>query len=54
MEERVDGMKELFKLPDHILPLALLVIGYPGEQLPALDRYDDSRVHYNTFEKCTD
>ncbi len=47
MGERVDGMIELFKLPKNIIPLALLVIGYPNEQLPALDRYDGSRVYYN-------
>jgi nitroreductase len=50
MEERVDGMKELLKLPKNIVPLVLIIIGYPAEQLPVEDRYDASRVHYNTFE----
>jgi len=29
-EERIRGFREAFKLPDHILPLAFVVIGYPG------------------------
>ena len=49
MEERVDGIKALLELPKNIIPLALLVIGYPAEQLPVEDRYDASRVHYNKF-----
>jgi nitroreductase len=49
MEERIEGLKTLLKLPENIIPLALIVIGYPDEQPPADDRYDASRVHYNKF-----
>lgn len=49
MEERVNGLKILLELPNYIMPLALLVIGYPAEQLLVEDRYDVSRVHYNKF-----
>lgn len=47
MDERVDGMRKLLKLPENIMPLALLIIGYPAEDLPVEDRYDASKVHYN-------
>ena len=49
MEERVNGIKTLLELPKNIIPLVLIVIGYPAEQLPVEDRYDASRVHYNKF-----
>ena len=49
-EERINGLKSLFKLPENIKPLVLIVIGYPAEHLPVVDRYDAARVHYNTFE----
>lgn len=49
-EERINGLKSLFELPENIKPLVLIVIGYPAEHLPVVDRYDASRVHYNTFE----
>lgn len=49
-EERINGLKSLFELPETIKPLVLIVIGYPAEHLPVVDRYDASRVHYNTFE----
>jgi nitroreductase len=51
MEERVNGIKALLELPKNIIPLVLIVIGYPAEQLPVEDRYDDSRVHYNRILK---
>ena len=49
-EERINGLKSLFELPETIKPLVLIVIGYPAEHLPVVNRYDASRVHYNTFE----
>jgi nitroreductase len=48
-KERVNGIKALLKLPKNIIPLVLIVIGYPAEQLPVEDRYAASRVHYNAF-----
>ena len=51
MDERVNGLKTLLELPENIKPLVLIVIGYPAEQLPALDRYDATRVHYNGISK---
>lgn len=47
VEERVDGLKDLLKLPKNFMPLVLIVMGHPADQLPALDRYDESKVHYN-------
>lgn len=49
MTERVNGLKTLLELPENIIPLVLIVIVYPAEQLPAPDQYDESRVHYNRF-----
>jgi hypothetical protein len=44
----MDGITTMFKLPSNIMPLALLVIAYPAEQLYIEDR-NDYRVHYNNF-----
>lgn len=50
-EERMNGIKKLLALPDDIMPIALLVIGYPAEQKPKENRYNDKVIHYNTFSK---
>ena len=48
-EERIIGIKELLKIPDHVNPFSLISIGYPAEQLPKSNRYDKSRIHYNKW-----
>lgn len=46
-EDRVSGIRKLLGLPEHVVPLSLIPVGYKGEQKPPADRYDASRVHRN-------
>ena len=46
-EERVKALQKLLKLPEHIVPLSLISIGYPAEKKPPANRFDSSRVHHN-------
>ena len=46
-EDRVRRMQKLLSLPGHVLPLSLIPLGYPAEQVPRTDRYDAGRVHYD-------
>jgi len=43
-EERVAGLRKVLRLPEHIVPLALVVIGYPAEKKERADRYDLAKV----------
>lgn len=43
-EERAMGLRKLLALPEHIVPLALVVIGYPAEKKERQDRYDPAKV----------
>ncbi|MDH4156191.1 MAG: nitroreductase family protein [candidate division Zixibacteria bacterium] len=47
IEERVVGMRKLLGLPENIIPLALVPIGYGAEKKPREDRYRPDRVHHN-------
>ncbi|MDR2103709.1 MAG: nitroreductase family protein [Treponema sp.] len=49
--ERVKGFSEKFGLPPHVIPFAVIALGYPAKPLPAGDRYDPSRVHYGAYGK---
>ena len=51
LNDRVSKFKELCKLPEPVMPLALVVIGYPDQQLPAEDRFRSDRVHRNTWQE---
>ncbi|MBI5103181.1 MAG: nitroreductase family protein [Nitrospirae bacterium] len=48
-EDRVIKTRQLLGLPEHVIPLALVPIGYPAEEKPPAKRYDASRVHFNRW-----
>jgi nitroreductase len=43
--ERVEGIKDLVGLPDHVYPLALVPMGHPAEKIPQPDRFNKTRTH---------
>ena len=48
VEERGSNIREQFLLPDNLTPFAVIAVGYPrdAEANHRIDRYDESRVHY--------
>ena len=48
-EERVNGLRNLLEIPEHIIPFSLISIGYPAEKLPKASRYNESRIHHNRW-----
>jgi len=44
MEDTMRGLGILLKLPEHVIPFSLIVIGHPAEGMNN-DRYDGGRVH---------
>ena len=49
LEDRVDGLRKLFGLPETIIPLSVVSIGYPSVAQGPADRYDGRRIHYNKW-----
>ena len=43
--QRVEGLTELFKLPENIIPHSLVAIGYPAETKQPNNNYRTERVH---------
>lgn len=48
-QERIAGIKKLFALPDNILPVSLVSIGWPAETKPKEIRYKQDRVRWNKW-----
>ena len=46
-EDRVAGIRKLLGLPEQIVPLSLIPVGFKGEEKPPANRYDASKVHHN-------
>lgn len=49
MEDRVKGFRGLLGLPEHVVPLALIPVGHPAQELSSQDRFREDRVHYNKW-----
>lgn len=44
-EERVKAARELFRLPECVVPMAIVVVGHPAQPFTEKDRYNPLRVH---------
>lgn len=50
IEERVTMVSEVLGLPEHIVPLCAIVMGYPNESPEPKDKWKPENVSYNGFE----
>jgi len=48
-EDHMKHLRGLFALPDSIVPVACLAIGYPGEKKEPRTRYDEANVHWERW-----
>lgn len=48
-EERVAGVRKIFNLPDEVIPLCIVAVGYPAEPIGGSERYKEGRVHYERW-----
>lgn len=46
-DKRVEGIRHLLKLPQYIIPISMIALGYPAEEKQAVDRFNLRRVHFN-------
>ena len=49
-EERKRAFSKLLKLPSHVMPFALVALGYADEQKRRPDRFQSGKVKYNEWE----
>ncbi len=47
--DRYEGVKKVLNIPENVYPLSIVSIGYPDEEKPMPDRYDESRIHYERW-----
>ena len=48
--ERVAQVQGILGLPEHIIPLCIVPVGYPAETPAVKNKYSVSNVHYNGWE----
>ena len=48
-EVRINGVRKLLGIPENIMPLSLISIGYPAEKKPPANRFNEARIHYDQW-----
>lgn len=48
-EERIADISKLFSIPENITPFCVIPLGYTDVEPKEIDRYQEERVHYNTW-----
>lgn len=48
-EQYVDAWREMVRLPEEMVPVCVIPIGRPAAPLPAVDRTDPARIHYESW-----
>ncbi|MBT4504090.1 MAG: nitroreductase family protein [Gemmatimonadetes bacterium] len=46
-QERIEGFRELLGLPENVIPLVLVPIGYPAYEGGRQDRFEPNKIHRN-------
>ncbi len=49
MEDVYKNIKAQFKLPENIVPVSLISLGYPDEVVKAEERFKLEKIHYNNW-----
>lgn len=45
LEERMENVRKVLNIPEHLTPYAIIPIGYPVEMTEQKDRFDPARIH---------
>lgn len=48
-KERITHIRKIFNLPDHIIPVSAIALGWPDEKPKPRTRYDDDAVHWEKW-----
>ena len=50
IQERVVDVRTVLNLPDHLIPLNVIAIGYPDKPHAPKDKWNPDNVHFNTYK----
>lgn len=50
VESNVSAVKALLNMPEHVIPLGVVLIGYPAEEKEARSRLNEKRVYWQEYE----
>ncbi|MDP2363433.1 MAG: nitroreductase family protein [Ignavibacteria bacterium] len=49
MDDVYKNIKSQFMLPENIVPVSLISLGYPDEEVKSEERFKQNKIHYNNW-----
>lgn len=49
VKERIEAVKRILGLPDHIAPLSLIAVGHPAREAKPKDKFREDRLHWEKW-----
>lgn len=49
IQEKVQKVTDILNIPEHLIPMCLVVVGYANEQPAVKDKYKEENIHYNKW-----
>ncbi len=43
---KIKKVQEILTLPEHIVPLGMIHVGYPSQKVEPRDQYNEAKIHY--------
>ncbi|GLC31192.1 nitroreductase family protein [Clostridium omnivorum] len=50
IESNVKAVKKILNIPEHVVPLGIVYVGYPAEEKEARTRLNEKRVYWQEYE----
>lgn len=50
VESNVEKVRGIFKIPEHVIPLGIVYVGYPAEIKEARSRLNEKRVYWQEYD----
>ncbi|MDR0691416.1 MAG: nitroreductase family protein [Prevotellaceae bacterium] len=47
--DRMDAVRQITGIPEHIVPLCVVPVGHPGKDEPVKDKWHPEKIHYNQW-----
>lgn len=48
-KETIEGIRKYYGLPENIVPVSIISLGYPDEQVSTEERFNKARIHNNKW-----
>lgn len=49
IKDRIDGIKKVLDIPNSVVPLSIIPVGYKDEEKKAEDRFKKERIHHDRW-----